>query len=86
MVTAVIVGEVEVVHLAWQITSCIVFMTAQRGNINFSCVSIHVDEQADGHMAFEATRLIWFPMACTNEGPLQSSEGGLGRRRNFEED
>lgn len=46
-----------------------------------SCIPIHIGEQQDGNIKFEALVLNWFPGACNNVGTVGSREGGLQKAR-----
>lgn len=79
---AVIETEEVVVHLALSSVACIVCTAAQSGSPHYSGVPIHVDEQRDGNIGFQAM-LNWFHMACPKDGTVESNEGRLGKGSKF---
>lgn len=83
VVTVVIMGKGVVVHLALRepVASSSHLLSVQ---YHSSSLPIHIVHQKDGNLSFEATLLTWFPIACIDEKPVETSEGGLKRRRYFE--
>lgn len=61
-VTAVINCKGALVPLQMRSAVSIVYKPAQCSTTRFTCGPIHVDEQQEAHIAFEATLLSWFPI------------------------
>lgn len=84
-VMAVIVREGVVVHLAMRSAGGIVWTRTKRKRAHSRYIHTLVDEQRDGYIASEATIFGWFPIPRIDDGPVESRERRLERRRGFEE-
>lgn len=74
-VTAGIVVEGLVVHAALWSAGCIVCLLTEGGATSLGGLTIHVDKQHDGRIAFEASLLSLLPIVGSKNRSMESNEG-----------
>lgn len=82
-VTAVIVRQGAGVLQSLLSALCIASSATEHGSTPSSSVFIPIDLQRECNIAFDATLSSSFPKDCTNEGPVESSEGYIGKMKRF---